>query len=455
MTITSRHRRILAVTTALSLAGAALAVSAPAAEAARPTSTAVLDWNEVAGRAALAACQAPFDNPLHESRSYTMASLAVHDALNAIDRRSESYGATFHAPGRASVDAAIAAAEHDALVAGFKAATGPFADCAPAGIAIIEDFYAKTVAAIPDGATKDAGLRTGQRAAAAIIQMRAHDNSDLTLFDFGYDHGTAPGQYQLTPGYTFAYAEHWAKVTPFSLRRAAQFRSSPPLALTSTHYARDLNEVKDYGGDGVTTPTKRTARQTEAAHFWWESSPLMWNAIGRTLATTKRLDPWQQARMFSLLNMALADGYISVLDEKYHYAYWRPVTAIRAADTDGNPATTADPTWTPLEVTPGIPDYPSGHAIEGGAAAGVFMAYFGTDHIPFSACSVTVTTGDGTCGSANPILHHFSSFTDAAAENAVSRVWIGFHFRYATQQGTSEGLKLGKWTVQHHLRPTH
>jgi hypothetical protein len=382
-----------------------------------------------------------------------MAALAVHDALNAIDRRSQSYGPTFTAPRYASVDAAVAAAEHDALVAGFQAATGPFADCAPPGIAIIEDFYAKTVAAIPDGAAKVAGLRAGKRAAASIVQMRAHDNSDLTLFNYSYDHGTAPGVYQVTPGTDFAFGENWATVTPFALRRPDQFRSGPPLALTSAHYARDVNEVKDYGGDGVTTPTRRSAWQTEVANFWWESSPLMWNAIGRTLATKKHLDLWEQARMFALLNMALADGYVSILDEKYHYAYWRPVTAIRAADADGNPATTADPTWTPLHVTPPIPDYPSGHSIEGGAAAGVFMEYFGTDHISFSACSVTVATGDGTCGSANPILHHFRSFTDAAAENAVSRVWIGYHFRYATEQGTAEGLRMGRWTAVHLLRP--
>jgi hypothetical protein len=444
----------LALTAALSLAGAALASVAPAAEAARPASTAILDWNAVAGQAALAACQAPFDNPLHESRSYTMAALAVHDALNAIDRRAESYGATFTAPPHASVDAAIAAAGHDALVAGFQAATGPFADCAPAGIAVVEDFYAKSVAAIPDGAAKDAGLLTGRRAAEAVIEMRAHDNSDLTLFNFDYDHGTAPGVYQLTPGFDFAYAENWATVTPFALDRPDQFRSGPPLGLSSTHYARDFNEVKDFGGDGVTTPTKRTAWQTEVAHFWWESSPLMWNRIGRTLAVKKQLDLWEQARMFGLLNMALADGYISVLDEKYHYAFWRPVTAIHAGDTDGNPATAADPTWTPLEVTPGIPDYPSGHSIEGGAAAGVFLEFFGTDHVPFSACSVTVTTGDGTCGSAHPVVHHFRNFTQAANENADSRVWIGFHFRYATEVGTAEGLRMGRWTATNRLQPS-
>src|SRR6476661_1093303 len=191
--LTSTLRRTIAVTGVTALTGIGLAVSTPAAEAKpRPVSTAILDWNKVAGDAAVAACQAPFNDPQHESRSYTMAALAVHDALNAIDRRSQSYGPTFTAPRYASVDAAVAAAEHDALVAGFQAATGPFADCAPPGIAIIEDFYAKTVAAIPDGAAKVAGLRAGKRAAASIVQMRAHDNSDLTLFNYNYDHGTAP-----------------------------------------------------------------------------------------------------------------------------------------------------------------------------------------------------------------------------------------------------------------------
>jgi hypothetical protein len=450
---TSTLRRTVAIAGVASLAGLGLAIATPTAEA-KPheVSTAILDWNEVAGRAALAACQAPFDNPFHESRSYTMAALAVHDALNAIDRRYRSYGATFAAPQDASTDAAIAAAGHDALVAGFRAATGPFADCAPAGIAIIEDYYSKSVAAIPDEAAKSAGLLAGQRAAAAIVGMRAHDNSDLTLFDYTYDHGTAPGVWRITPGLPFAYAENWATVTPFALRSVDQFRSGPPLSLTSARYARDVSEVKAFGGDGVTTPTNRNAWQTEVANFWWESSPLMWNRIGRTLATKKHLDLWEQARMFGLLNMALADGYTSIMDEKYYYEFWRPVTAIRL-DGDGNPATTADPTWTPLHVTPAIPDYPSGHSIEGGAAAGVFMEYFGTDHMSFSACSVTVTTGDGTCGSANPIVHRFQSFTQAAAENAVSRVWIGYHFRYATEQGTAEGLRMGRWTAANLLRP--
>jgi hypothetical protein len=163
---------------------------------------------------------------------------------------------------------------------------------------------------------------------------------------------------------------------------ASQFRPGPPYALTSPQYAADLNEIKALGGDGVTTPSARTARQTETALFWLESSPLAWNRIARSLSDGRRLDAWESARLFGLLNMAMADGYVSSFDTKYHYRYWRPVTAIRAAGGDGNPATTADPTWTPLAITPPIPDYDSAHAVEGGAAAQAFREFFGTTGSP-------------------------------------------------------------------------
>lgn len=425
-------------------------------QSASPQSTSVLDWNEAAGRAALAACEAPLDDPFHESRTYAMSQLAVHDALNAIERRSTPYAADFRAPEGASVDAAVAAAAHDVLVPGFASLGAPFPpSCGAAGVASVEAFYASALAAVPEGRAKADGLAAGRRAAAVILALRRDDRSDLPLVDPAYPQGTTPGAWRFAPGRDFAFATQWSLVTPFALRAAAQFEARPPLALTSRRYAVDLNEVKAYGGDGVTTPTLRSAWQSEVAHFWWESSPLMWNAIGRTVAGRARLDPWEQARLLALLDMALADGYVAAMENKYRDLFWRPVTAIREAASDGNPATTADPTWTPLEVTPPIPDHPSGHSVEGGAAAGVLRAFFGTDRFSFSACSVTVTPGAGTCGSANPILHHFTSFTQAARENAESRIWIGFHFRYATEQGMAEGLKIGRFTVQHELRPRH
>ena len=159
--------------------------------------------------------------------------------------------------------------------------------------------------------------------------------------DAGYPQGTRPGEYRFTPGTPFAFAPGWGDVTPFVLRESSQFRPGPPYAVTSNKYTADFVEVKRLGGDDITTPSARSAEQTEIALFWVESSPLQWNRIARTVSARTHLDLWEQARLFGLLNMALADGYIGSFDTKYHYNYWRPVTAIREAGSDGNPNTTA------------------------------------------------------------------------------------------------------------------
>ena len=163
-----------------------------------------------------------------------------------------------------------------------------------------------------------------------------------------------------------------------------------PYKLTSKKYTADFNEVKSLGGDGVTTPSARTADQTQLALFWVESSPLGWNRIARIVATAEGLDPWENARLFGLLNMALTDGYIGGFEAKIHHNFWRPVTAIQLADIDGNPATEADPAWTPLAPTPPVPDHPSTHSVEGGAAAQVLKRFFKEDQISFSTCSLTM-----------------------------------------------------------------
>ena len=175
-------------------------------------------------------------------------------------------------------------------------------------------------------------------------------------------------------------------MTPFVLEDSAQFRPGPPYSVTSRKYAADVNEVQALGGDGLTTPSVRTDEQTEIAYFWVESSPLAWNRIARTVARSQHVDLWEHARLFGLLNMALADGYIGSFDTKYDYNFWRPVTAIREAATDGNPRTIADPTWTPLVTTPPIPDYDSAHSVEGGAAAVVLARVLG-NRVSFRACS--------------------------------------------------------------------
>jgi len=292
----------------------------------------------------------------------------------------------------------------------------------------------------------------GQAAAETVLALRASDGSDTTLLDFSYPQGTAPGEYRFTPGFPFAFAPGWADVTPFVLRRAEQFRPDPPPAIDGRGYTADFREVKRLGGDGVTTSTERTAQQTEIALFWWESSPLGWNRIARTISTDKRLDLWESARLFGLMNMALADGYVGSFDTKYHYNYWRPVTAIQTADTDGNDRTQADPDWTPLRPTPPIPDYDSAHSVEGGAAAAVMRRYFGTDRISFTTCSLSLPVGS-TCSDATPVTRRYTSLSQAARENGLSRILIGFHFRTAVKEGIKHGDRIGDRAVNRFMEP--
>jgi hypothetical protein len=203
---------------------------------------------------------------------------------------------------------------------------------------------------------------------------------------------------------------------------------------------------------GAKVGSTRTEEQTQIARFWIENSPLAWNRLARTVAAAEGLDLWENARLFGLLNMALADGYIGTCETKYYYTFWRPVTAIREAATDINPATTADATWEPLEVTPPFPDHDSGHSVEGGAAAEILERFFGDDNLSFDTCSLTLPVTEERCGGATEVRRSFSSFTQAAEENGVSRIYVGFHFRKAVQDGIKHGRQIGEWTVSHFLK---
>lgn len=275
------------------------------------------------------------------------------------------------------------------------------------------------------------------------------------------------GQWRFTPGFTFAFAPGRQDVTPFSLDGAAQFRPGPPYPVSCRarqndrpddngelcrKYAADFNEVKRLGGDGATTPSERTPEQTEIALFWVESSPLQWNRIARNVAAAQQLDPWQSARLLALLNMSRADGYVASIATKYHYRFWRPVTAIQNAATDDNPYTSADPSWTPLLPTPPFPDYDSSHAVQGGAASEVLKRFFKRDNIAFSTCSPTLADGSR-CGEANEVRRSFRGFRDAARENGVSRVYVGFHFRLAADEGIEHGRNIGEHTFKSFLKP--
>ncbi|TCO30086.1 PAP2 superfamily protein [Kribbella steppae] len=414
---------------------------------------AVVKWNETAATAALTATLAPTSNPLHESRMYAMMHIAIHDALNAISPRSRPYA--FHGRARhASPEAAIAAAARTSLVAALTDLTPPFTDTA-AAIAGVEAAYTAALAAIPDSLAKLDGIALGKKSAYTILAKRADDGaSTVLLIDSGFPQGVNPGEYRFTPGFPFAFAPTWGEVRPFALRSAGQFKIEPPFALTSKRYTADFNEVKRLGGDGITTPSARTADETQMARHWVESSPLQWNRVARQLATTQHLDLWQSARLFGLLDIALTDGYIATFDVKYKLLFWRPVTAIQLAATDGNPTTTADPTWTPLVPTPPIPDHDSGHSVEGGAAAAVLRGFFKTDRMNFSLCSYTALAGS-TCTDANPAIRHYTSFSQASNENARSRVLVGFHFTHATTEGAQHGTKIGRLTVNNYLQPHH
>jgi len=417
---------------------------------------AVTMWNANAGVAATEACLAPLDNPLHESRIYAMMHVAIHDALNAIDRRSRPYAFDAQAEASASPEAAVAAAARAVLVA--LIAQLPLEldtqACIDAGVASVEAAYTAALAAIPAGAAKAQGIVVGRAAAAAILDLRAEDGAVGPFLNFACPKDTDPGEYQCTPGTPFIVFEEWNNVIPFVLHHSAQFRPGPPYAVDRQKYTADFNEVKSLGGDDVTTPSARNADETEIALFWWESSPLKWNRIARTVSADRGLTLWENARLFGLLNLALADGYIAMVDSKNHYNYWRPVTAIQTGDTDGNPETVGDPTWTPLRPTPPNQDYASGHAIEGGAGAEVLKQFFGTDEVSFRDCSASLPAGS-TCSDATPVFRSYTSFSQAAVENAHSRIFIGFHFRKSVEEGTEYGRQIGKRASNLYLRPVH
>lgn len=429
-------------------------VSAPARSA--PGDNAVLDWNDIAGRAARAACLSPSNDPLHEARLYALAHVAVHDAVNAIDRRFQPYAYSASAPADASPAAAVAAAARDALAAALTDLPSELfpPSCGEAGLAVVDGAYADALAAISESAAKSDGIATGQAAAAAIVTLRADDRAnDAPLVDTS-PRGGPPGVYEFTPGTPFAFAPKWGSVTPFALAHSDQFASGPPYRLDSARYAADFNEVKDLGGGGPgdLTPSARTAEQTEIALFWLESSPLAWNRMARAIAADHDLGTWESARLFGLLNMGLVDGYIGTFQEKYAYNFWRPVTAIHRAAEDGNRQTSPDPSWQPLVTTPPIPEHDSGHAVEGAVAATIMRRVFRTDRISFEVCSLTLPAGQ-TCDDPSPVLRSFERLSDAVAENGESRVLVGFHFRHAVTDGVAHGRHIGNWTVARFMPP--
>jgi hypothetical protein len=410
----------------------------------------VSNWNIVAVRATLAAGE----SAVTQSRTLAIMHVAIHDALNTIDPRYERYALKCDAQGGASMDAAIAAAAHDALVGAIAVGALPFPQFGtPAlqalAVAQVDAERNTELAAIPNGPAKSNGIAIGQAAAAAILARRSADHAtDLVM----YTPGTQPGDWQPTPNpvpfdppvpadLLPATLPGWGHVTPFVLRRSSQFEPDGPPRLSGKQYARDYNEVKAIGEKN--SPT-RTAEQTSIARFWYENSPASWSRIASVVAESRHLDLWETARLLALVNAAMADGFIGGFETKYDFNFWRPVTAIRGGDTDGNDATVADPMWISLLITPAIPDYTSTHSVLGGAASEILRRFFCTDNVPF-----TVTSGVPFAG----LTRSFTTFSQAAAENGDSRVYAGIHFRSAVEDGIKQGEKIGGFVFTHALQP--
>jgi hypothetical protein len=416
-------RLSVAVTGALALA-TPLALNSPLAQAADATTStnSVIVWDMYAQNAIWDVAQ---QQPQVQARSFAIVHGAIYDAVNAITgTQYQPYLVAPHASGRESVNAAVAAAAYQTLVFLF-----------PTQQSTLQSQYDQYLAGIPDGPSKQGGISIGGQAAAAMISARTNDGA------FGSQTwvvGTEPGQWRPTPP-TFASDGAWVgHVKPFMLTSASMFRTAGPPALTSAQYATDINEVKAIGSVNSTT---RTADQTDAA-IWWHDRHLGEWEIKRQLATNQHLNTLQAARMFAMVDLSEADATIACFNEKEAWNRWRPVTAIQLADTDGNPATVADPNWMPLLVTPPHPDYTSGHTCYTGAAMSALTYFFHKDNLSFSAYSPA--SGTTRC---------FGSFSQALAEVTEARVWGGIHPRTADVQGAKIGQATTAYMTGHFFRP--
>jgi hypothetical protein len=370
----------------------------------------------------------PFGNGIRLSRILAILHAAQHDAVNGAAPRYARHAVTL-TDRRADAEAAAAAAAHAVLAAFF-----------PANQAALDAQLAASLANIPDGPARAAGVALGRAVGQHLLASRADDG--FAVPD-PFEPAPGPGVWERTPPAFAPMVEpQFQNVRPFTLRDRAQFLPDPPPALASAAYARAFNEVKLVGRD---TSAARTADQTHIAHFWAEASPIGWSRIGNIVSEREGYDLHRTARLLALLNLAMADGFIVGWYQKRHFAFWRPVTAIRKADADGNAATGPDPTWLSLRPTPALPDYPSTHSLLGAAAAEVLRRETGTDRFRFAMGSTTATPA-GT-------ERRWASFTQAELENAESRVLVGFHFRFACVTGVQVGRKVGRFAIGHALRP--
>ncbi len=431
MNALTQFKKILILPFLIALALVALA-SPPIARA-----DAVTDWNLIASTTIVAG-----QPPLLGAAGvlgFAMVQGAVYDAVNAIDRSHQPYLVQPNANPTDSKEGAAATASYQVLIGLF-----------PAQQPILEPIYDSYIEALPDNppGSRANGVAIGEATAAAMLEARQGDGRfgpPPTLYP------PAPGIWRPTPPNFGNDPAPWVgNVLTFIVPSAEMLRTDGPNALTSADYAEDFNEVKEVGS---LTSTTRTADETDAAIFWADNGNLLWNRIFRTLAASQGLDIVENARLFAMTNLAAADAAIGCWNDKYYWQFWRPIAAIREADTDGNPATQADPTWLPLFdpatpvpfpplVTPPFPDHPSGHACGTSAIVHTLQNFFETDKIAFSAFS----NKSGTTRS-------FDRFSDALKELIDARVWSGIHFRTADTQGAVLGKKVAQYLEKHYFQP--
>jgi hypothetical protein len=362
--------------------------------------------------------------PYTAQRVMAMVHTAMFDAVNSIERRYRPYLVQLPAAPTASREAAAAAAAA-AVLATIDAKTAGEMKAA----------LATYLTAIPEGAPKSDGVKLGEAVAARVLEARVNDGAD-TLD--AYRPSTTPGVYVPTP---ITAASMWPNMKPFALTTPSHFRPEPPISLASKEWATDYNEIKDYGGKAS---VKRSAQQTETARFWLMVGPQAYHPLARQLVTAKQMSVGDSARFMTLIAVGLNDALIAVFDAKYHYNFWRPITAIRNGDIDGNPATDREAAWQPIDNTPMHPEYPCAHCILSGTVAGVVNASLGSLDIPEVA--MTSPTAPG-------VTHRWTDMTTFTDEVANARIWAGFHYRFSTPVGTGMGRQIGDYVVKSVMQP--
>lgn len=379
----------------------------------------ITDWNE---RAVVAGYTARV-TPNVSSRQIAMVHIAMFEALNSIEPRYTPYRVRLSVEPGASRDAAAATAAHRILTRAYPDQAKDFDKALEASLATVAD-----------GEAKAAGTRLGEQAASAILQERSSDGADAAD---SYRPFTIAGRYVPTQ---IPAAVTWPGVRPFGLKSGSQFRPKPPYALASAQWARDYNEVKRMGAK---SGSARTAEQSEIARFWALVGPATYNPVARQLSAAKGLDVLENARLFALFSIATADAAVAIFDAKYKYNFWRPVTAIRNGDIDGNNATQRDPAWEPFIPTPMHPEYPCAHCTFQSTAASALEAFFGSDAATFK---LTSTSAPG-------VTRTFSKLSDYVSEVVNARVYDGVHYRASGEAGAAMGRKIGAFTVQNFLKP--